>query len=227
MLLCYNLFPKCIKFTFFLNEPNVCSISQEHNRPVCKYSHKFSMKFNLERRCIPPITLEMFLQLHWSPSAGNSVDRTRFAKAHGCLYKVPQLTVHVRAQTRREVKGIACKYLRQVCLEAEIGGSVQKHICRFKGCSEHSGRRHQQVEEVEKHASSSWPAIQNEWSDKKTRRWISWWIPKWWDGSVQNSGSLYSTSSQNNLELREAKLKALELHWRLDNLDRSDVAGRF
>lgn len=148
-------------------------------------------------------------------------------KAHGCLYKVPQLTVHVRAQTRREVKGIACKYLRQVCLEAEIGGSVQKHICRFKGCSEHSGRRHQQVEEVEKHASSSWPAIQNEWSDKKTRRWISWWIPKWWDGSVQNSRSLYSTSSQNNLELREAKLKALELHWRLDNLDRSDVAGRF
>jgi hypothetical protein len=46
------------------------------------------------------IILEMFQQLDWSPSVGNSIDCTLFAKAHTCLYKVPQLTMHVRAKNQ-------------------------------------------------------------------------------------------------------------------------------
>ena len=60
------------------------------------------MTLKIELRCIlfPLIILEMFLQLDWSPPVVNSVDWTWFGKAHTCLYKVPQLTVHVRAQTK-------------------------------------------------------------------------------------------------------------------------------
>ena len=42
----------------------------------------------------------MFLQLDWSPPVINSIDCTWFGKAHTCQYKVPQLTVHVRAKTK-------------------------------------------------------------------------------------------------------------------------------
>lgn len=42
-----------------------------------------------ELRCIPLIILQMFLQLHWTPSVVNSVDWTWFGKAPACLYKVP------------------------------------------------------------------------------------------------------------------------------------------
>ena len=45
-------------------------------------------------------SLEMFLQLDRSSPVINSIDWTWFGKAHTCLYKVPQLTVHVRAKTK-------------------------------------------------------------------------------------------------------------------------------
>ena len=50
--------------------------------------------------CFPLIILEMFLPLDWSPPVVNSIDWTWFGKAHTCLYKLPQLTVHVRAKTK-------------------------------------------------------------------------------------------------------------------------------
>jgi hypothetical protein len=48
----------------------------------------------------PLIILEMFLQLDWSPPVVNSTDCTWCGKARTCLYKVRQLTVHVRAKTK-------------------------------------------------------------------------------------------------------------------------------
>ena len=58
------------------------------------------MTLKIELRCIlfPLIILEMFLQLDWQIS----VDWTLFGNARTCLFKVPQLTVHVRAQTKTE-----------------------------------------------------------------------------------------------------------------------------
>ena len=55
-----------------------------------------------ELRCIlfPLILLEMFLQLNWSPPVINSIDWTWLGIANTCLYKVPQLTVHVRANSK-------------------------------------------------------------------------------------------------------------------------------
>lgn len=57
------------------------------------------MKLNIELRCIlfPLIILEMFPQLNLSPSVENSGDWTRSGKTHN---RVPQLTVHVPAQTK-------------------------------------------------------------------------------------------------------------------------------
>ena len=42
----------------------------------------------------------MFLHLDWSPPVVNSIDWTWFGKAHTCLYKVSQLTMHIRAKTK-------------------------------------------------------------------------------------------------------------------------------
>ncbi|XP_028850862.1 E3 ubiquitin-protein ligase TRIM39-like isoform X2 [Denticeps clupeoides] len=42
-------------------------------------------------------------------------------------------TVHIRAQTKHEVKGIVCKPPRQDCLEAQIWGRIQKSFCCFEG----------------------------------------------------------------------------------------------
>ena len=60
------------------------------------------MRLEIELRCIlfPLIILEMFLQLDWSPPVVKSIDWTWFGKAHSCLYKVPQLTMYVRAKTK-------------------------------------------------------------------------------------------------------------------------------
>jgi hypothetical protein len=70
-----------------------------HNDKVFRH---FAMRLKIELRCIlsPLIMLEMFLQLDWSPPVVNSIDWTRFGKANSCLYKVPQLTVHVRVKTK-------------------------------------------------------------------------------------------------------------------------------
>ena len=59
------------------------------------------MTLQIELRCkqFPLIILEMPLQLDWSPPAANSIDWIWFRKKHNFLYKVPQLTVHVRAET--------------------------------------------------------------------------------------------------------------------------------
>jgi hypothetical protein len=44
-------------------------------------------------------SFKLFLQLDWSPAVVNSTDWTRFGKAQTYLYKIPELTVHVRANT--------------------------------------------------------------------------------------------------------------------------------
>ena len=64
--------------------------------------HPLCNESQIELRCIllPLIILELFLQLHWSSAMVNSIDLTLFGKAHTCLYKVPQLTVHARAKTK-------------------------------------------------------------------------------------------------------------------------------
>lgn len=61
---------------------------------------------------------------------------------HMCIYKVPQLTVHVRAQTKLEVKAIVCRPLRQHGVMTHIWGRLQEHFCCFEGPSEHSGLHH-------------------------------------------------------------------------------------
>ena len=48
----------------------------------------------------PLILLEMFLQLNWSPPVINSIDWTWLGIANTGLYKVHQLTVHVRANSK-------------------------------------------------------------------------------------------------------------------------------
>ena len=60
------------------------------------------MRLEIELRytLFPLIILEMFLQLDWRPPVVNSIDWRSFGKTHTCLYKGPQLTVHVRAKTK-------------------------------------------------------------------------------------------------------------------------------
>ena len=67
------------------------------------------MRLELRRILFPLIILEMFLKLDWSRPVVNSIDWTWFGKAHTCLCKIPQLTVHARAKTKPWA-------LRQLCL---------------------------------------------------------------------------------------------------------------
>ena len=105
---------KCIK-----NEKHILSTSVF--RP-------FAMWLKIELRCIlfPLIILEMFLQLDWSPPVVNSIDWTWFGKAHTCLYKVPQLTVHVRAKTKSWGRRYDNSAPRQDCFKAQIWRRVAK-----------------------------------------------------------------------------------------------------
>ncbi len=90
-----------------------------------------------ELRCIlfPLIILEMFLQLDWSPPVVHGVDWTWFGKVHTCLYKVPQLTEHVRAQVNPWSPRNCLQ--RQDCIEAQIWGRVQTHFCSIEGSQKH------------------------------------------------------------------------------------------
>ena len=56
------------------------------------------MRLEFELRCIlfPLIILKMFLYIDWSSPVVHLIQWTWFGKAHTCLFKVPQLTVHVR-----------------------------------------------------------------------------------------------------------------------------------
>ena len=86
------------------------------------------MRLEIELRCIrfPLIVLEMLLQLDWSLSVEKYIGWTSFGKAHTGLFKVPQLTEHVRAKTMPDVEGIVCRAPRQDCVEAQIWGRVPK-----------------------------------------------------------------------------------------------------
>ncbi len=84
---------------------NLCKFIKNKKRErkiTCTEFTAFAMTLKIKLRCIlfPLIILEMILQLDWSPPVVNSVDWTWFGKAHTCLYKVPQLAVHVSAQTK-------------------------------------------------------------------------------------------------------------------------------
>ena len=86
--------------------------------------------------------LEIELRCSVFPPVVNYIDWTRVGKAHTCLYKVRQLTVHFRAKTKHEVKGIVRGALRQGCVEAQIWGRTPKDICSIEGPQEHSGLHH-------------------------------------------------------------------------------------
>ena len=64
------------------------------------------------------------------PPVVNSIDYTWFGKAHTCLFKVPQLTVHVRVSP--EVEGIVHRAPRQDCVETQILGRVPKMSAALK-----------------------------------------------------------------------------------------------
>ena len=53
-------------------------------------------------KCLPflLIIFKMCLHLYWSPHVENSIDWTLIGKAHTCLCKVSQLTMHIRAKTK-------------------------------------------------------------------------------------------------------------------------------
>lgn len=178
------------------------------NRTHVSVSIHTSLAWNskIELRCIPLIILQMFLQPHWTPSVANSVDWTWFGKAHACLYKVPQLAVRVRAQSRREVEGIVCRSPRHVCLEAQIGGRVQKPVCSFKGFSERSGLPHPQAES---RSSQSWPAFytQGIGQEGETMNFVQ---RRWFNQQPKQSGT------QGNTAGTAGALR----------LERSEVAGR-
>ena len=73
------------------------------------------------------IILEMFLQLDWSPAVVNYIDWTWFGKANTYLYKVPQLTVHVRAETEPWGR-IVRRAPRQDCVDAQIWGRMPSFL---------------------------------------------------------------------------------------------------
>ncbi len=55
----------------------------------------------------------MVLLLHLSPAVFDYTDWTWLGKPHTCLYKILQLTEHVRANENHEVKGTAWRAQRQ------------------------------------------------------------------------------------------------------------------
>ena len=88
-------------FHLRMMEANVLKI-KNRNQLFKKVFRLFAMRHEIALRCIlfTLIILEMFLQFDWSSPVVNSIDWTGFGKEHPCLYKVPQLTVHVRAKTK-------------------------------------------------------------------------------------------------------------------------------
>lgn len=124
-----------VKILHIMPHNDVEDICLKYLQSFWKYKWKkshlftaFDITLKIELRCIllPLIILAMFLQLDWSPLVVNSVNWTWFGKAHACLYKVPQLTVHNS----------------QDCIKARIWGRVQKNVCSIKCLNEHSGLYH-------------------------------------------------------------------------------------
>ena len=131
-ILCYSLIPELMKFIFFI----FANVLKKKKIYILQPS-PWSSKSSSGASCFHWSCLRCFYSLF-----GNTVLWTWFGKAHTCLYKVPQLTVHVRVQTKHEVKGIVCRPPRQDCLEEQIWGRVQKKFCCFEGPNEHSGLHH-------------------------------------------------------------------------------------
>jgi hypothetical protein len=169
-----------------------------------KYSDPLLWDSKMELRCIlfPLIILEMFLQIDWSPPVVYSIDWTWFGQAHTCLYKVPQLTVHVREKTKPWGRR-NCRALRQDCVEAQIWGRVPRIVCSIEGSQEHSGFHHSWMEEVWNHQLflelAAQPNIamggEGPWSGRWPRTWWSLWqssrVPLWrWEYLPEGQPSL-------------------------------------
>jgi hypothetical protein len=99
------------------------------------------MRLEIELRCILflLIILEMFLQLDWSSPVVSSIDRRVTFQIRPKLYKVAQLTEHVRA----------CQCMSEhvrACQSSEIGlcqGTyLRKGTKTFEGPKVHSGLYH-------------------------------------------------------------------------------------
>ncbi len=67
-----------------------------------------------------------------SPAVFVYTDWTWLGKPHTCLCKTLQLTVHVRANENREVKGTAWRAQRQNCGKAQIWPRLQKNSAALK-----------------------------------------------------------------------------------------------
>ena len=78
----------------------------------------------------------------WSPPVVNSIDWTWFGKAHTCLYKFPQLTVHVRAKTKPWGRRNCSRAPKQDCVKGKIWERFPKNVCSIEGPQEHSGLHH-------------------------------------------------------------------------------------
>lgn len=173
----------------------------------------------IELRCFPLVILQMFLQLHWTPSVVNSVDWTWFGKAHACLYKVPCwrcMSEHKPGVKSKE----SSANLPDRFVWRRRSGEGYRNSC-FKGFSECSTLPHSQAE------SHSFPEMAGRlrWSNR-TGRWDEEFgagPQNCRDGLVQKSRGVYSTDSQNNPELRE---NTVGIAGAL-SLERSEVAGRF
>ena len=83
-------------FTFLLIYKKI------NKKTFSKAFSPFAMRLEIKLRCIPfpLIILETFLQIDWSPPVVQYIDWTWFGKANTCVYKVPNLKVHVRAKTK-------------------------------------------------------------------------------------------------------------------------------
>ena len=160
------------------------------------------MRLEIELRCIlfPLITLEMFLQLDWSPPpVVNWIDWTWFGKAHICLYKRSHSWQCMSEQKQRhEAEGIVRRAPRQACAEAQIWGRVPKYFCIIEGPQEHCGLIILKMEEDWNHQDRPTWAIGGEgpWSGRWPRtRWSLWQSSRvflWrWDNLPEGQPSLH------------------------------------
>ena len=110
----------------------------------------------------------------WSPPVVNPIDWTWFGKAHTCLYKVSQLTVHIRKKQAMRLKELSVE-LRNWIVSRHIEGPQEQLPPSFlNGISLEPPKLFLEL--------AAWPnwAIRGEgpWSGRWPRTWWAlWWSP--------------------------------------------------
>ena len=107
ILLRYSLILKWIAYTQSTHNTRswqcILQMYSKWKKTEISYLHKYSDPLLWDSKLSSGASCfhwSSFLQLIWSTPVVYSIDWTWFEKAHTCLYKVPQLTVHVRAKTK-------------------------------------------------------------------------------------------------------------------------------